>query len=264
MSNLIVLGQRTLEARHFAELERLIQIGVIPETANIGIVAEFFRQCDLHGFDYAGKQLYIVPRGGKFSIQISIDGYLSIAEKTGQLIGVSDYRFNDNMTEYECRKAGIKHPTTATVTVKRLINGVVGEFTATAGYDAYAVYVPEWVNGKRTGKMILAEQWDKGGFNQNGKCALALALRKGFPRELNPLRTIEEMEHTNNAVIVEEKPSTKLVNWALDTKLLTTDDVKNAKAKLFPNEKVLNQLQCDTIQAHLEEKILELKALEVA
>lgn len=256
MSELVQYSQNDL-------LAMLKGVNIIPNDCPKPMVDMFFEMCKSTGLNPLNRHAYIIPRNEKqkdgsykvkYSMQVSIDGFRSIAEKTGQYIGSSEALFDNGLTEFECAVANKQlHPNTAKITVKKLINGVVGEFTATASWESYAVCY----NGKPSGL------WQKFPYLMLSKCAEALALRKAFPSVLGGLYTSDEMQQAKPIDIPEQKPSAKLVNWALNNGL-TTEDIKEQKEKLFPDVMLLNQLQCDTIQAHLEEKILEIKALEVA
>ena len=131
----------------------------------------FLHVADKSGLDPLSKQIYFIKRSGKMTIQTAIDGFRSIADRTGQYIGSSDPIFEDNG----------KIPAKATVTVNKVVGGVVGNFTATARWD-------EYYPGKSQGFM-----WDKMPHTMLGKCAEALALRKAFPAQLSGLYTGDEM-----------------------------------------------------------------------
>jgi len=131
----------------------------------------FLHVADKSGLDPLSKQIYFIKRSGKMTIQTAIDGFRAIADRTGQYIGSSDPVFEDNG----------KIPAKATVTVNKVVGGVVGNFTATARWD-------EYYPGKSQGFM-----WDKMPHTMLGKCAEALALRKAFPAQLSGLYTGDEM-----------------------------------------------------------------------
>jgi hypothetical protein len=82
----------------------------------------------------------------------------------------------------------------ATCTVYRMVQGEKCAFTATARFGEY---LPEPPNDF---------MWQKMPHGQLGKCAEALALRRGFPQELADLHTFEELDHDREA-----QPSTKRV-----------------------------------------------------
>jgi hypothetical protein len=123
------------------------------------------------------------------SIQTGIDGYRLIADRTGQYAGSDDYTFDFNQTQYEHMMGGKKEPTTATVTVHKIVQGHRVPFTATAAWNAY-------YPGDKMGFM-----WKKMPHLMLGKCAEALALRKAFPAELSGVYTREEMEQAGGEII---------------------------------------------------------------
>lgn len=124
------------------------------------------------GLDPFARQVYAVKRGGKVTFQTGIDGYRSIAERTGEYGGSDepDYGPMDN-----------GHPEWARVTVYRLKGAVRIPQSATA-------YWSEFHPG---GNQPM---WQKMPRNQLAKCAEALALRKAFPYLLADLYTDTEME----------------------------------------------------------------------
>jgi len=148
----------------------------------------FLHQCKKTGLDPLAHQIYCVKRWNAktqqndTTIQTGIDGYRVVADRTGKYAGSDDYRFDNGLTEYEMLQAEKIQPTTATVTVYKMINNVRCPFTATARWD-------EYYPGDKQGFM-----WKKMPFLMLGKCAEALALRKAFPQELSGVYVKEEME----------------------------------------------------------------------
>ena len=94
---------------------------------------------------------------------MTIDGYRSLAERTGQYFGQDDIQFGEE-TE--------GHPAWARATVYKLFPQKVGRFCATAYWDEFVQMDGQ---GRPTGL------WGKMPHNQLAKCAEALALRKAFP-----------------------------------------------------------------------------------
>ena len=130
----------------------------------------FLHVADKSGLDPLSKQIYFIKRSGKMTIQTAIDGFRAIADRTGQYIGSNDPIFEGSE----------KVPLKATVTVCKVVQGVVGSFTASARWSEY---YPD----------KNAFMWDKMPHTMLGKCAEALALRKAFPAQLSGLYTGDEM-----------------------------------------------------------------------
>lgn len=143
----------------------------------------FLYTCKRTGLDPLAKQIHMVKRWNAAAgrevatIQTGIDGYRLIADRTGKLAGITDAVYG------ELNPMG--HPTTATVTVYKLLaDGSRAEFTATARFV-------EYVQTKKDGSPNMT--WGKMPFLMLGKCAEALALRKAFPADLSGVYTSEEM-----------------------------------------------------------------------
>ena len=131
----------------------------------------FLHVADKSGLDPLSKQIYFIKRSGKMTIQTAIDGFRSIADRTNQYISSDEPVFEEISN----------NPVKATVTVGKVVQGVVGKFTASARWS-------EYYPGKSQGFM-----WDKMPHTMLGKCAEALALRKAFPSQLSGLYTGDEM-----------------------------------------------------------------------
>lgn len=182
-------------------------------------VVAFLQQCERTALDPVARQIYAIERGGKWTIQVSIDGMRLVAQRSrlyrgqsaaqwtdgskvrtplrdvdgsivregdGSIVWTEDYQWFDVW-------AGAGHPVAARVTVYRADFDF--PLTAVARWDTYKVENDEWSNGSKTGRKVLAAQWEKGGDNQLAKCAESLALRKAFPMDLSGLYSTEEMEH---------------------------------------------------------------------
>ena len=170
----------------------------------------FLHVADKSGLDPLSRQIYFIKRSGKMTIQTGIDGFRAVADRTGQYVGSSDPVFEENG----------EIPSKATVTVNKVVGGIVGNFTATARWE-------EYYPGKSQGFM-----WDKMPHTMLGKCAEALALRKAFPAQLSGLYTDHEMDQANNDDKPNETPpnKTKEINPKGGSKqledTLTKPDVK--------------------------------------
>lgn len=130
------------------------------------------------GLDPLTRQIHFVKRGQQMTVQTGIDGYRTIAERTGKIAGIDD-------AIYEGDSPTDAHPIKATVSVYRMVEGQRVAFTASARWDEYAP----------TGSQAF--MWTKMPYLMLGKCAEALALRKAFPNDLTGLYTNEEMDQAD-------------------------------------------------------------------
>ncbi len=170
------------------DLKQLELANIIPKGTPIPQVHVFATVCREKSLSPFQKQIYLLPfkkRDGQnwvthYACIIGIDGYRTIAERTGKYAGSDDPKFNDNKTEFQCRSESSSNPTTATVTVYKMVEGQLIPFTATAGWVSY---VPS--ENKRF-------NWNRMPFLMLGKVAEALALRKAFPEALSGLHSEEE------------------------------------------------------------------------
>lgn len=146
----------------------------------------FLYQCQRTGLDPLSKQIHFIKRWNEKlnreegTIQTGIDGYRSIADRTGQYAGSDDAVFRGPEDE----------PVAATVTVWRIVQGQRVSFTATAWWK-------EYFPTKEKQQFF----WKKMPHGQLAKCAEALALRKAFPQQLSGVYTHEEMQQAGPEVL---------------------------------------------------------------
>lgn len=155
-------------------------------------LAVFFYQAKRMGLDPLARQIHLVTRAGKSTIQTGIDGYRAIADRTGAYAGNDEPQYDEGLSQFEMIAAK-RQPKTATVTVYKLVGGVRCAFTATAAWDAYC---PK-------GDAFM---WQKMPFLMLGKCAEALAFRKAFPQDLSGVYTDEEMHQADAPKVEPVKP----------------------------------------------------------
>lgn len=153
------------------------QLALITRTVAQGATKDelmmFLHVCKKSKLDPFMRQIHFVKRGGKATIQVGIDGYRAIAERTGAYAGSDEpiYEYFDDT----------KQLVKATVRVYKLINNVRYAFSASAHWDEYK---------PQAGQDFM---WQKMPHVMLGKVAEALALRKAFPNDLSGLYTQEEM-----------------------------------------------------------------------
>lgn len=140
----------------------------------------FAQICTKTGLDPFSRQIYAISRGGKMTVQTSIDGFRTIAARSGL--------YGGSMTEW-CGDDGVwrdvwlstKPPAAAKTTVYR--KGSAHPFTGVARYAAYQQGNSMWT--KMCDVMI-------------GKVSEALALRKAFPAELSGVYSGDEMDQADD------------------------------------------------------------------
>lgn len=139
----------------------------------------FLYQCKRLQLDPLLKQIHFIKRGrgenAKVTIQVGIDGYRLIADRTKLYAGCDEVQYT--------AKGG--RLVKASVTVYKLVQGQRYAFVGTAIWDEFAA---------KNNDGSLQAMWAKMPFNQLAKCAEAQALRKAFPAELAGTYIPEEMD----------------------------------------------------------------------
>lgn len=158
------------------QVAALRQIGV--QNASNADLAVFFHTCKRTGLDPFARQVYMIARGGKQTMQTGIDGLRLVAqrtaERTRETFGYEDTMWADDAGVWHDMWLGEGKPAAAKVTVVR--NGQ--RFPAVAMYREYAQTSPNW---REKPALMLA------------KCAEAAALRKAFPMDLSGIYTPDEL-----------------------------------------------------------------------
>lgn len=127
--------------------------------------------------DFLEKNVYAIPFGQKYSLVTSIDYARKLAMRSG-LAGKSEPKFVEKDGQI----------VSCSVTVKRNVDGVVGDYTATVYFDEYTTGRNLWTTKKHT--MIA-------------KVAEMHALRSAFPEEMAK-NYVEEEIQKETIVVAEE------------------------------------------------------------
>lgn len=182
----------------------------------------FVHTCKRTGLDPFMRQIYAVKRWDSglkreaMAIQIGIDGFRAIADKSGRYAPGRE-------TVYQYDKNGELFSATAFVK-KQTADGTWHEVSATA---FWAEYVAKTKDGQPT------HMWREKRHIMLGKCAESLCLRKAFPNELSGLYTTEEMEQASNG-----GREAKAISIEEDLK----PELNDAEIDLFIMEKELDKL----------------------
>jgi phage recombination protein Bet len=219
------------------DLKTLELAGVIPPNSDKAQVAIFARLCAEKSLSPFSKQAYLTryntKDGAKYTVIVGIDGYRSLASRTGLHAGTDDVRFNlDREGGYKTAAellANRQLPTTATVTIYKVVSGKSCAFTHTCVFAEFS-----------TGQ----QKWQTMPFQMIAKCAEGFALKKGFPDELAGVHIEEEMgafedkqvsarpvtaPHVDTTVVMTEEESTELAEKLADlTDQIAAMDTKQA------------------------------------
>jgi phage recombination protein Bet len=182
---------QTIQALDLDLLKRTIAQGTTDEEFKL-----FVQVCNRTGLDPFARQIYSVKRydskAGKetMSLQVSIDGFRLVAQRSGEYAGQTPV--------YWCGSDGVwkdvwiskEYPYAAKVGVYR--KGFTEALWAVAKFDSYVQTY------KKDGKYITSHMWEKMPEVMIAKVAESLALRRAFPQELSGLYTAEEMDQSTN------------------------------------------------------------------
>jgi phage recombination protein Bet len=165
-----------------SDIRTLEQAGIIPAGTPAAQIAVFAHVAKERGLSPFSKEIYLVKYGNIFSPIVGINGLRKIAAQTGEYAGCEDVKYNlqpdgQYLTAAQILKANSSaRPTTATVTVYRMIQGQRCPFTHTAVFSEF------------TG----SGKWQTMPFQMIGKVAEAFAIRKAFSERVSGLDIEEE------------------------------------------------------------------------
>lgn len=162
----------------------LKDIGVLPREVSLANVMAFYKYCKSMDFNPFSKQVYVcakVNKAGfkKYFYLVGINGYRTIAMRSGEYAGIGDPLFNGKSL-YHLKSSG-EDIVTCTITVYRNINDNKCSFTATASMDEYMPSDP-------------VDSWTQKPAVMLSNVTEALALRKAFPELLNGTYLEEELD----------------------------------------------------------------------
>jgi phage recombination protein Bet len=169
------------------EQTQLISTTIAPGCSNDELRL-FAYACQRTGLDPFSRQIYAIKRGGKLTIQVSIDGLRSIAERTGQLDGSQSYWCGPDGAWVDVWLDS-KPPAAAKTIIHR--KGCAHPFSATARFADFNAGQGLW--SKMPSVMIA-------------KCSEAQALRRAFPADLSGVYSTDEMDQAVEPVTVTAAP----------------------------------------------------------
>jgi phage recombination protein Bet len=187
------------------EQTQLISTTIAPGCSNDELRL-FAYACQRTGLDPFSRQIYAIKRGGKLTIQVSIDGLRSIAERTGQLDGSMSYWCGDDGVWTDVWLSS-KPPAAAKTVIHR--KNCAHSFSATARFADFNAGQGLW--SKMPSVMIA-------------KCSEAQALRRAFPADLSGVYSTDEMDQAVEPVTVTS------IAPAGDDKVFTAGKAAIAKA----------------------------------
>lgn len=197
----------------------LAQIGL--DKADDANLSVFLHYCQRTGMDPFTRQIYMIGRWDgreqrvKYTIQMAIDGFRIIAQRSLQYAGQTEPQW--------CGRDGVwkdvwvDHATPP-------VAARVGVLRHGWPQPTYAVaHFAEFAPTKKDG--ALEPMWKRMPANQISKCAEAAALRKAFPNDLSGMYVPEELERNDEYPIAEQpvKPEPEVIDWDARIAEVATD-----------------------------------------
>ena len=223
MTNTSALSTSAMDSWSPAQVE-IIKTQICKDSTDVEL-SFFLATCQRTGLDPFQRQIFAVKRQGQMTVQIAIDGFRLIAERTGRYQGQTQPQW--------CGPDGIwtdvwlnpEPPAAAKVGVCK--SGFLEPLIRVALWKEFAQIT-------RDGNPVA--MWAKFPALMLAKCAESQALRAAFPAEMSGLYTVEEMSQAIDveAAVIEtaptgESPQSKCqrVKAARESAGLTTEQVKS-------------------------------------
>lgn len=222
--------------------------------------------CRAAHLDILHKPVHIVPmsvkdnKTGRYEfrdvIMPGIGNYRIQASRSGAYVGKSEPEYGPDVTEVLCGTS-ITYPAWCRVTVKRLVEGHICEFTAKEFWK-------ENVATDKTGKVNPI--WQKRPYAQLAKCTEAQALRMAFNELTGSIPTAEEMEGKTedferpiksvNPNLKKLTPDMKELHAYKKEECIDKYDLELLRDKLTESETeeiaICNHLEIDTVESMSE------------
>ena len=271
MSNIATTNTNEIDQHVWSALKNSLYTGAKDES--IKMVLDY---CKAAKLDPLQKPVHIVPMSvknsltGKYEykdvVMAGVGLYRIQAARSQQYAGVSEPEFGEDIIT-DIGGVKITYPKWCKVTVKKMINNTIVEFTAKEYWTE---------NYATAGKDSLAPNamWRKRPYAQLAKCAEAQALRKAFPEIVSQHPTAEEMEgkvlnefgaefvntQVHQVVTKDITPKTDRLSAKLDNIILTpaSDDKKTELLTLVEQYHVPQELLMKWCQKANVERLEEL------
>lgn len=159
----------------------------VAQNANDLELQLFIEQCKRTGLDPITRQIYFMKNDGKVQIQVSIDGFRLIAERSGDYAGQTPAQWCGDDGNWKDVWLSKIPPRACRVGVWK--KNFKEPLYAIALYDEYA-------QKKKDGSPAF--MWSKMPALMLSKVAESLALRRAFPNDLSGLYTPDEMGQSEN------------------------------------------------------------------
>jgi phage recombination protein Bet len=196
------VGDWTDSQKALMEFAGLIKkVGAEFQYAPRATIEAFAQTVQRTQLDPIARQIYCIERGGRYTIQVSIDGARLVAQRSGQYEGQTPIQWSNDGIEWVDVWLDAKPPRASRCGVWR--TNFREPVYAVATWDGFAP------KNKSTG--AVTGLWATGlGAHMLAKCAEMLALRKAFPMELSGLYVPEEMDQsTPNKPFTNTEETTK-------------------------------------------------------